>query len=128
MTQFDFYGFWQSVAAQDVTALHRCFARDAVIRWHCTNECFTAAEYIRANCEYPGSWQAALKRLEQCGHTAVTAAHVWGDIGSFHVTSFITFTNSLIQTLDEYWGDDGPAPQWRQTLRIGKPINPAVVL
>ncbi|NLJ40498.1 MAG: nuclear transport factor 2 family protein, partial [Clostridiales bacterium] len=27
------------------------------------------------------------------------------------------------KTLDEYWGDDGPIPQWRKDMHIGKPIR-----
>ena len=28
-----------------------------------------------------------------------------------------------IVRLDEYWGDDGPAPEWRRALGIGRPIQ-----
>jgi hypothetical protein len=42
---------------------------------------------------------------------------------SFHVTSFIEIIEGKIKTLDEYWGDDGPIPQWRKDMHIGKPIR-----
>ncbi|MGG7177372.1 hypothetical protein ACQPU1_07275 [Clostridium paraputrificum] len=42
---------------------------------------------------------------------------------SFHAVSFIKFKNDKIVTLDEYWGDDGIAPQWRLVKKIGKPIR-----
>lgn len=41
----------------------------------------------------------------------------------FHVTSFIQTEEDKILSIDEYWGDDGPAPQWRQELSIGRKIK-----
>jgi hypothetical protein len=46
--------FWKDVLEQNAEKLKSYFHKDAVIRWHCTNELFTVEEYIRANCEYPG--------------------------------------------------------------------------
>ncbi|EIK81944.1 hypothetical protein CGSMWGv1400E_01445 [Gardnerella vaginalis 1400E] len=37
----------------------------AVIRWHCTNEKFSAQEYIDVNCNYPGDWDGAIERIEE---------------------------------------------------------------
>ena len=48
--------FWQAVVRQDARQLKEYFAADAQIRWHNTNELFTADEFIRANCAYPGRW------------------------------------------------------------------------
>ena len=31
--------------------------------------------------------------------------------------------NDKIIEVDEYWGDDGPAPQWRMNKHIGRPIK-----
>ena len=45
--------FWADVARQDAAALREWFAPEAEVYWHCTDERFTAEEYIRANCEYP---------------------------------------------------------------------------
>ena len=28
-----------------------------------------------------------------------------------------------IISVDEYWSDDGEAPQWRQEMHIGRPIK-----
>lgn len=42
---------------------------------------------------------------------------------SFHVTSFIEINNDKIISIDEYWGDDGAAPEWRLNKHIGKPIK-----
>lgn len=77
---------------------------------------------MRANCEYPGAWQGEVERIEAIGNTLTTATRVWGEGMSFHVCSFFTFADGKITLLDEYWGDDGPAPQWRQDIHIGKPI------
>ena len=40
----------------------------------------------------------------------------------FHVISFIRIKQDKIISVDEYWSDDGDAPQWRQEMHIGKPI------
>lgn len=117
--------YWKAVAAQEEAALRAFFAPDAVIRWYNTNECFTVSEFLRANCEYPGDWAGAVERVEPTERGAVTAARVWTRDGgmSFHAVSFFTLEDGKIKALDEYWGDDGPAPQWRRELGIGTPIH-----
>lgn len=57
--------FFRDVVEQNEQALYAYFTPDAQILWHCTNERFTAQEFIRANCEYPGSWEGEIERLEQ---------------------------------------------------------------
>lgn len=42
---------------------------------------------------------------------------------SFHVTSFIEIDKDRIRLLDEYWSEDGKAPQWRLEKNIGKAIK-----
>jgi hypothetical protein len=115
--------YWHSVTAQDANALRGCFHPNARIRWHNTNEQFTAAEFIRANCEYPGHWHGEMERIERSGETVITVTHIWSDDLSFHAVSFFEMADHLIQQLDEYWSDDGPAPRWRQDMNIGKPIQ-----
>lgn len=117
--------FWRDVARQDATALKTYFTPTASICWHNSNECFNVDEYIIANCEYPGEWQGEIERLEECGLFFVTVTRVWlSDMSaSFHVTSFFEFSQDKISKLDEYWGDDGVAPQWRLEKKIGKPIH-----
>jgi len=34
--------------------------------------------------------------------------------------------DAKIKTLDEYWGDDGPIPQWRKDMNIGRPIHQSI--
>lgn len=36
--------------------------------------------------------------------------------------SFVWKNNKII-SVDEYWGDDGDAPQWRLDKHIGSPIK-----
>ena len=42
---------------------------------------------------------------------------------SFHVTSFIKAIDDKIIAIDEYWADDGIAPEWRLDKHIGKAIK-----
>lgn len=115
--------YWESIAKQDEQKLRGFFCKDASIRWHNTNEQFSVEEFLRANCDYPGSWNGTVERIEQIGDLIITVTRVWTEGMSFHVTSFIRMTGANIQNIDEYWGDDGCAPQWRMEKHIGKPIQ-----
>lgn len=116
--------FFQAVWSQDADALRNFFAPDAYVNWHSTNEHFTAAEFIQANCEYPGEWEGEIERVETSGDLTIVAAHVYTKdrSHSFHCVSFIRAQAGKIISMDEYWGDDGPAPQWRLDKQIGVPI------
>ena len=52
----DYKTFWQDILSQNRERLPSWFREDAVIRWHCSNEQFTVAEYVRVNCDYPNDW------------------------------------------------------------------------
>lgn len=116
--------FLEDVVLQNAEEMKKYFTGDAFVRWHNTNEHFTVEEYIRANCEYPGIWKGEVERIEQLGDLAISVARVWPDdeTESFHVVSFFAFCVDKIVSLDEYWGDDGTAPQWRLDKHIGKAI------
>lgn len=114
---------WQAIDRQNWQQLQAFFALQAVICWHNTNEQFTPPEFVRANSEYPGKWRITVQRLEETQTGVVSVVHVTDSIQSFHATSFFSFENGIITRLDEYWGDDGDAPQWRKTKKIGKPIQ-----
>lgn len=122
---FDVHAFFSAVIRQDENALREFFIPGAAVRWHCSNELFTVEEYIRANCDYPGDWHGELERVENMDALVVTAARVWPKdaSASFHVCSFIRLEGGRIAGLDEYWADDGPAPDWRREMNIGKPIS-----
>lgn len=103
--------FWADVARQDAAALREWFAPEAEVYWHCTDERFTAEEYIRANCEYPGTGRArwsvrngrrtVVFRSQRCGRR--TGAPVF-------MRCLFPFRGGRITRLDEYWADDGPRP------------------
>ena len=115
--------FWKCVVNQDKGELRKYFFEDAIIRWHCTNECFSVDEYIIANCEYPGMWEGEVEHIVETDNRIITVTHVWSKELSCHVVSFIKIKNNKIKELDEYFGDDGLAPQWRLDKHIGKAIK-----
>lgn len=117
--------FWADVLRQDADAIRTYFAPDAWVNWHNTNEHFTAEEFIRANCEYPGDWDGEIEQLVYAEDQVITATHVYSrdNMLHFHVTSFIRIADGKIVSVNEYWGDDGPVPQWRQDLHIGSKIK-----
>ena len=121
---FDAVSFMAAVAAQDADDLRSYFAQDAVINWHDSNESFTVDEYIRANCEYPGDWQADVIRAHDAADVTVFAAKVYNSEGfAVHVASFVTLDESgKILRLDEYFSECGEPPQWRRDMEIGRQI------
>lgn len=121
----DIKAFWRAVLAQDEPKIRTYFAPDAYVNWHCTNEHFTVDEFIIANCEYPGEWDGVVERIDALDGLTVTVTRVYPKDRScsFHVTSFIQMENDKIVSLDEYWADDGSAPQWRLDKHIGTPIE-----
>lgn len=82
-------------------------------------------EFIRANCEYPGEWDGEVEKVITTDMHIITATHVFSKDGSIscHATSFIRVVDGKIASVDEYWGDDGAAPQWRQDKHIGITIK-----
>lgn len=121
----DLHSYFRALIGQDPDRLAEFFDKDAYINWHNTNEHFTVSEFIRANCEYPGSWDGELEREEYIGDLIIAVAHIFSrDMGvSFHSTSFIKTKNGRIQSIDEYFGDDGRAPEWRLEMNIGSKIK-----
>ena len=116
--------FWESVLAQDEQKIRTYFHPKAYVNWHCTNEHFSVEEFIQANCEYPGEWGGEVERVVETDGLTITVAHVYTTdyTLSFHVTSFIGLQEDKIISMDEYWADDGDAPQWRKDKMIGRPI------
>lgn len=79
------------------------------------------------NCEYPGEWNGELERVEHAGETTVLVGRIFDTDGaSLHVVSFLREQGGRIVSLDEYYGDDGPAPAWRQEMKLGTKINGAL--
>lgn len=121
----DIKSFWDAVLKQDAKRLKSFFDDSAYINWHCTNERFTVDEYLIANCEYPGKWDGDIERIEKIGNRIITAVRVFSveEELSFHVVSFLEIKEDKIVSMDEYWGDDGSAPQWRLDKNIGTTIR-----
>lgn len=121
----DIHKFWRDVLEQNADAIRAYFDKNAYINWHCTNEHFNVDEFIIANCEYPGSWDGEVERVERINDLFITVTHVYPKDRtlSFHVTSFIQVHNNKITAVDEYWADDGAAPDWRLKKQIGKAIK-----
>ena len=117
--------FFKTVLSQNAEELRKFFQKNAVIKWHCTNEVFALDEYIKANCEYPGNWNGEIERIEENANTIILACRVFprDNSESFHVVSFIHLKDDLIIEMDEYWSDDGIAPEWRKKMKIGKRIR-----
>lgn len=120
----DMQQFWRAVLEQDAKALSAFFHQDAWVEWPCSNERFTLDEYLRANCEYPGRWDGRLEKTVQTQDGVITAVRVFPQdhSASYHVVSFICMKAGKIASMTEYWADDGPPPEWRQRMKIGRPI------
>ena len=121
----DIKQYWDAVIKQDKKGLSNFFHNNACIRWHNTNEQFSVKQFISANCEYPGEWEGNIERIENLENLVVTVTKIWEKDKElmFHVVSFIKIQDDKIIAIDEYWGDDGDAPQWRIDLNIGSKIN-----
>lgn len=117
--------FWRDVTEQNGPSLRSYFSKDAVVKWHNTNERFTVEDYLIANCEYPGNWTGEIQRIEQINDLIITVVrvHDLDDGISVHATSFIRFHEGKIVEMDEYWSDDGKVPQWRLDKKIGTTIR-----
>ena len=121
----DIYKFWKDILEQNAAAVRGYFSKDAYINWHCTNEHFNVDEFIIANCEYPGNWDGEVERVEKINDLFITVTHVYSKDRtlSFHVTSFMKVIDDKIAAVDEYWADDGAAPDWRVEKHIGRAIK-----
>ncbi len=117
--------FLKAILSQNAANLRKYFHENALIKWHCTNELFTVEEYIKANCEYPGDWDGEIERIDKIDDIIIFACRIFPVDKSafFHVVSFIQLKDGLIFKMDEYWADDGLAPEWRRRMKIGKPIR-----
>ena len=121
----DFQKYWDAVIGQDAQSMTTFFWEDAQIRWHNTNECFSVSEFIRANCEYPGQWHGEIEHIVNNGSLVITVTHIYNheETVSHHAVTFFTLKEGKIAGIDEYWGEDGLPPRWRQEMNIGSTIR-----
>ena len=118
--------YWKDALAQDADSMKLYFEDDAFVNWHNSNEHFTLEEYICANCEYPNKWDGKIERMQCFPQQVISVVHVYAKDKSvsFHATSFFTMShNGRIQSIDEYWGEDGEPPKWRIEKQIGTKIK-----
>ena len=121
---FDAERFIAAVSTQNAEVLQGFFTPDAIIRWHDSNEQFTVAEYIRANCEYPGNWNGEFQRVEKSSIGITLLTKIFSDDFATFVTAFITLKDGKITHLDEYYADyNSDVPKWRKDMNIGRPIS-----
>lgn len=116
--------FWNAVASQNAEKLAAFFNEEALIRWYNTNEEFSVQDFITATCKYPDQWACTIKSMIECENQIITVTNVLNLTKniSLYATSFFTLKHSKISLLEEYWGDNGEAPQWRLDLGIGSKI------
>ena len=109
----DITEFWKYVLEQNADKIRTFFHKDGYVNWPCTNEHFNVEEFIRANCDYPGDWAGEVERTEVVNDLIITVTHVYPKdrSSSFHVTSFIRMEDDKIKSVDEYWAEDGEAPE-----------------
>ena len=106
---------WQAIAEQDEAHLAQFFTVDARIFWPNTDEHFDLPGYLRANCDYPGKWSGKVEKIAPDGSYSV--ARVWSPDGAAaRAVTFYQWRNRKIVQMTEYWGDVGPAPDWRKGL------------
>lgn len=117
--------FWADVLAQREDEIRKYFFEDAIVNWHCSNERFTVEEFIKANCEYPGDWDGEIEKIVSLDDMIITVTRVYPKdrSSSFHATSFFKLKDEKIIAVDEYWADDGEAPEWRRDMKIGRTIK-----
>lgn len=108
---------WADMARRKWDALPSHFVPDALISWPNTGERFTAEEFRVLNAAYPGHWDITVERLETMPLLAISVVRVRSEDRrmSFHAVSFFELEGDRIRKLTEYWGKDGPPPQWRRT-------------
>ena len=121
----DIEKYWKATLEQNEKEMKTFFHKDAVIRWHNTNEQFSVDEYILANCKYPGNWKGNIDRIEVVGDLIITVTKVLSadEKISLHAISFIKVIDNKITSIDEYWSEDGDPPKWRESMNIGNKIT-----
>lgn len=109
------FALWQAVADQEEAALARFFTPDAEIFWPNSGERFDLNGYLRANCDYPGQWTGKVEKIALDGSYSISK--VWSREGAAaRAVTFYQWRNGKIAQMTEYWGDIGPAPDWRTGL------------
>jgi len=123
---FEPNAFLQDIVSKKADAIKGHFAKDAIICWHDSNEQFTLEEFIRANCEYPSTWNCEVERIEKYAKGFVVAAQMDHPEDGFYIkyVSFIELDDyEKVKRLDEYFVAIEEIPQWRKDMKVGQPIR-----
>ncbi len=108
--------FWECIDKARFDALAQIMAEDAVVILPNTRERFLGRNaYIAFNKDYPGRWFAEVEKTVEAGDVIVTAVKIYNEENaSLYVTSFFKIKDGKICELTEYWGENGPVPEWRK--------------
>ncbi len=117
--------FITAVVTKNESEMRKFLADEVIVRWHNTNEEFTLEEYLQANCAYPGDWVGNVERIIPTDDGCVAIIKILSNdaLVQFHQISVVTMQDEKIVALDEYYSEDGVAPQWRLDMNIGNAIQ-----
>ncbi len=121
----DIQAFIKSVVQKDEVGMREFLDKNLRVRWHNTNEEFTLEEYLHVNCSYPGNWFGEVKMITPTNEGCVAVVQIYSEDKKIkvHQISIIKLKNDKIIELDEYYSEDGIAPQWRLDMNVGSKIN-----
>ncbi len=121
----DIQAFISAVVTKNESEMRKFLADEVIVRWHNTNEEFTLEEYLQANCAYPGDWVGNVERIIPTDDGCVAIIKILSSdaLVQFHQISVVTMQDEKIVALDEYYSEDGVAPQWRLDMNIGRVIQ-----
>lgn len=107
--------FWALYQARRWSDAQALLHPEAHCNWWATAERFQgAAAIVHVNAIYPEGWVLHVLELNPLGagrvHSLVRVEQ-GGQV--FYANSFFQLKQGLIQSLDEYWSDQAPAPSWR---------------
>lgn len=120
----DVQKFITAVVEKDEVNMRSFLDEKLTVRWHNTNEEFNLEEYIKVNCSYPGNWLGDVKEIIETSQGFVIIVQISSEDQKVkvHQISNIKVKNDKIVSLDEYYSEDGIAPQWRLDLNVGRKI------
>ncbi len=121
----DIQAFITAVVQKDESAMRIFLDENLRVRWHNTNEEFTLEEYLNVNCSYPGNWLGEIKTIMPTNEGCVAVVQIYSEDKKIkiHQISIVKIKDNKITELDEYYSEDGIAPQWRLDMNVGSEIN-----
>jgi len=112
------YAFWDTMNKKKWEELAGFFDPSAVIRWPNTLEKWNVADYIKVNKEYPSVWTLEVEDVQMTERNIVSVVHIKSNKtpSGLRAVSFFRIDQGKIQSLKEYFADDGVVPAWRIAL------------